>query len=70
MKKDVLKNFAKFAGKQLCWNLSFNKVAGLNPAILLKKRIQHWCFPMNLAKFQRTAFFTEYLRTATPKSSL
>ena len=28
-KKDVLKNFAKFTGKQLCQSLFFNKVAGL-----------------------------------------
>ena len=28
-KKGVLKNLAKFTGKQLCWSLFFNKVAGL-----------------------------------------
>ena len=28
--KVVLKNFAKFTGKQLCQSLFFNKVAGLN----------------------------------------
>ena len=28
-KKDVLENFAKFIGKQLCQSLFFNKVAGL-----------------------------------------
>ena len=27
--KDVLKNFAKFTEKHLCWRLFFNKVAGL-----------------------------------------
>ena len=27
--KAVLKNFAMFTGKQLCWNLFFNKNAGL-----------------------------------------
>ena len=32
--KDVLKNFAKFTGKHLCWRLFFNKVAGCRPAIL------------------------------------
>ena len=37
-KTGVLKNFAKFAGKQLSES-SFNKVAGLRPAILLKKRL-------------------------------
>ena len=37
MKKGVLRNFAKFAGKYLCQNLFFNKVAGLRPATLLKR---------------------------------
>ena len=26
------------------------------PAILLKKRLWHWCFPVNFAKFLRTHF--------------
>ena len=29
----------------------FNKVEGLHPATLLKKRPQHKCFPVNFAKF-------------------
>ena len=41
-KKDVLKNFSKFAGEYL--SLLFDKVAGLRPAILLKKTLQHRCF--------------------------
>ena len=32
IKKGVLENFAKFAGKNLCQSLFFNKVAGLMPA--------------------------------------
>ena len=39
-----------------------NKVAGLGPATLLKKRLWHRCFPMNFAKFLRTPCFTEHLR--------
>ena len=39
----------------------FNKVAGLRPATLLKKRLWHRCFPVNFAKFL-TSFFTEHLR--------
>ena len=31
-----------------------NKVAGLTPATLLKKRLWHMCFPANFAKFLRT----------------
>ena len=34
----------------------FNKVAGLRPATLLKKTLQHRCFPENFALFQRTLF--------------
>ena len=37
IRKGGLKYFAKFTGKHLCQNLFFNKVAGLRPAILLKK---------------------------------
>ena len=60
--RGVLRNFAKFTGKHLCQRLSFNKVAGLKPATLLKKRLWHRCFPVNIAKFLRTHFFTEHLR--------
>ena len=33
-----------------------NKVAGLRPVTLLKKRLWHRCFPVNFAKFLRTPF--------------
>ena len=61
MWKSVLRNFTKFTEKHLCQNLFFNKVTGLRPAILLKKRLWHRCFPMNFAKFLRTPFVTEHL---------
>ena len=64
MKKDVLKNFPKFAVKYLCQSLLFNKVADLRPATLLKKRLYHRCFPVNFAKFLRTLFFAEHLQTS------
>ena len=35
--KGVLRNFAKFTGKQLCQSLFLNKVAGMRYATLLKK---------------------------------
>ena len=38
-KKSVLRDFGKFIGKHLCRSLFFNKVAGLSPATLLKKRL-------------------------------
>ena len=56
MKKGVVRNFAKFTGKHLCQSLLFNKVAGLRPATLLKKRLWHRCFSVNFAKFLTTPF--------------
>ena len=56
-KKGVLRNFTKFTVKHMCQSLFFNKVAGLRPATLLKKRLWHRCFPVNFVKFLRTFFF-------------
>ena len=61
-KRGVLRNLAKFTGKHLRQILFFDKVAGLRPATLLKKRLWHRCFPVNFAKFSRTTFFKEHLR--------
>ena len=61
-RKGVLRNFAKFTGKQLCQSLFFSKVVGLRPATLLRKRFWHRSFPVNFAKFLRTPFFKEHLR--------
>ena len=36
----------------------FDKVAGLRPATLLKKRLWHSCFPVNFAKFPRTFIYS------------
>ena len=59
--KGLLRNFTEFTGKRLCQSLFFNKVAGLRPAILLKKSLWHRSFPVNFAKFLITTFFTEHL---------
>ena len=48
--------FWKFTGKHLRQSLFVNKVTGLRPAILLKKRLWYRYFPVNFAKFPRTAF--------------
>ena len=56
VKKGVPGNFTKFTGKYLCQSLFFNKVAGLRPALLLKKRLWHCCFPVNFVKFLQTFF--------------
>ena len=38
VKEGVLRNFTKLTGKRLFQSLFFNKVPGLRPATLLKKR--------------------------------
>ena len=38
------------------------KVADLTDCNFIKKRLQHRCFPVNIAKFPRKAFSTEHLR--------
>ena len=43
-KIDVLKDYVIFTGKQLCWNN------------FIKKRLQHRCLPISIAKFLRTVF--------------
>ena len=69
-KKGVLRNFTKFTGKHLCQSLFFNKVAGLRPASLSKKRLWHRCFPV-LCEISKNTVFTEHLQTtASVKCSL
>ena len=55
--KGVLRNFAKFTGKHLCQSPFLNKVAGMRPATLLRKRLWHRRFPVNF----KNTFFTEHL---------
>ena len=55
------RNIAKFTGKHLCQSLFFNKVADL-PTTLLKKRLWHRYFPVNIAKFLRKPFLTVQTR--------
>ena len=56
-RKSVLRNFSKFTGRHLCQGLFFNKVSGLRPATLLKKRLSYSCFSVNFEKFLRTPFY-------------
>ena len=60
-KNGVLRNFTKFTGKHLCQSLVFNKVAGLRPATLLKKKFWQRSSPMNFVKFLRIPFHIEQL---------
>ena len=59
VRKGILRNFTKFTGKHLCQSIFLNKVAGVRPATLLKKRLWHRCFPVSFAKFVRTLFLQD-----------
>ena len=50
IKISVLENFAIFRGKHLCWNL-------IRLQAFIKNRLQYKCFPVNIVKLLRTAFF-------------
>ena len=70
IKKGVHKYFVKLTWKYLCRSLSFNRVTGLRPATLLKKRHQHSCFRMKAFKIFKTSYFAEHLQVISSASSL
>ena len=47
----ALKDFVIFTGKHLCWSLFLIK---LQACKFIEKRLQHWCFVLNVKKFSRT----------------
>ena len=55
-KKSVLKNFAKFTGKQLCQSLFFNKVAG-QACNFVKKETLVQVFSCEFCEIFRNTFF-------------
>ena len=62
-RKGVLINFAKLTGKNLRQSLFFNKVAGLKPTTLLKKKILVQVFSCKFCKIYKNTFFIEHVRT-------
>ena len=68
-KKDVLRNFAKFAERHLCQRLFFNRLVSFRLATSLKKSLWHKCFPVNSTKFLRTPFFYRAPRLAALEQS-
>ena len=58
----VLEYFAIFTGKHLCWSLFLITLLKRDSSNFIKKGLQHRRFPVNIAKFLRTAFFIEQLR--------
>ena len=69
----VKKEFSKISQnsqENACASLFFSKVAVLRPVTLLKKRLWHWCFAVNFAKFLRTSFFNRTPAVAASKEYL
>ena len=56
VKKRVLRNFAKFTGKNLCQSLFFNKLQASVCNFIEKRDCWHRYFPVNFVKFLRTPF--------------
>ena len=60
-KIDALKNFAIFTKKKsICVRVFFNKITGLQAYNFIKKRIQHRCFPVNVAKSLENNYLEEH----------
>ena len=64
----VLKIFANFKGKHLCWSPFLIKLHGWKGLQLYWKETPHRCFLVKFAKFLRTHFSTEHLRWLLLKS--
>ena len=58
----VLKSFANFTGKHLCWSFFLKNLQPEALQLHTKERLQHRCFPVKFAKFLGTPFLTEHLR--------
>ena len=57
LRKDVLRDFAKFTGKPLCQSFFFNKVAGLS---LFKKETLPEVFSCKFCEISKNTFFTKH----------
>ena len=59
--KQVFLKISKNSQESTCVRVSFLIKLLFSPAILLKRRLWHTCFPVNFVKFLRTPFFIEHL---------
>ena len=66
MKKGVLKDFANFKGKHLCWSLFLIKLQAFRPATLLKgdSYIEIFC---EISEIFKNTYFEECLRATASK---
>ena len=55
-KKVVLRNFAKFTGKDLCQSLFFNKVASLETCNFIKKETSAQVFSCEFCEISKNTF--------------
>ena len=60
--KWVFLNIPNIHRKTFVLESLFNKVTGLMACNLIKKRLQHRCFSVSIAKFLRTHFCKKHLR--------
>ena len=60
-KKSVLR-ILQNSQENICVSLIFNKITGLRPVTLFKKRLWYRCFSVKFVKFLRTPFLTEHFR--------
>ena len=64
----------KFRKKTSVSESIFRKVAGLQPCSYIKKRLEHWCFPVKFAKFLRTStvknIFERLLLFVSPQNTI
>ena len=58
--KGVLKNFAKFTTKHLCWSLFFIKTTGVMPGTISKKEAPTHVFSCEFYEFIKNTFFIEH----------
>ena len=63
--KKVFLEISQNSQENTCARAFFNKVAGLRPPALLKKKLRHRCFPVNFVKFRRTLFYRTPLVAAS-----
>ena len=67
MKKVVLKNFAIFTGKHLCWTLFLIELKARRSATLLKETPTQ-VFSVNILKFIKNTYFEEHMRNTASNS--
>ena len=53
-KKSIIKSFAIFTGKHLCRNIHRKASVLCQGCNVIKKRMKHRCFPVNIGKSLRT----------------